>query len=164
MLHLICLPAGCSASKEFFAAARSQGYDSAIIVTSSRNLVQKARMQGINAVTFDYLANAVLRLCGRAGIRKISRKAQEIIVEEIINALLRDNKIQYFAGLVSKKGFLRSVTSLLDQLGCCGATVEEISSAFSCWDGRPVSYQRKDRDVAEIYRAYMDYLIWLRQN
>ena len=130
-----------------------------MVVTSSRNLVQKARMQGINAVNFDYLANAVLRMCGRSGIRKISRKSQEIIVEDIINALLRDNKIKYFAGLVSKKGFLRSVTSLLDQLGCCGATLEEIGSAFFCWDGRPASYRQKDRDVAEIYGAYMNYLI-----
>ena len=159
MLHLVCLPVGFNASDMFIDAARSKGYDSTMIVTSSRNLVQKARMQGINAVNFDYLANAVLRLCGRSGIRKISRKAQEIIVKEIINALLRDNKIKYFAGLVSKKGFLRSLMSLLDQLGCCGATVEEISSAFSCWDGRPVSYRQKDRDGAEIYRAYMDYLI-----
>ena len=159
MLHLVCLPAGSSASDMFFAEARMQGYDSAMVVASSRNLVQKARTQGINAVNFDYLANAVLRLCGRTGIRRISRKAQEIIVEDIINALLQDDKIKYFAGLVSKKGFLRSVISLLGQLGCCGATVEETGSAFSCWEGRSASYRQKDSDVAAIYRAYMDYLI-----
>ena len=64
MLHLLCVPAGCSASSDFFAKALQQEYGRSMLVTSSTVLVQKARMQGVNAVNFDYLANAVLRRCG----------------------------------------------------------------------------------------------------
>lgn len=80
MLHLLCVPAGCSASSDFFAKALQQEYGRSMLVTSSTVLVQKARMQGVNAVNFDYLANAVLRRCGRLHVRRISRKAQELIV------------------------------------------------------------------------------------
>ena len=136
MLHLLCVPAGCSASSDFFAKALQQEYGRSMLVTSSTVLVQKARMQGVNAVNFDYLANAVLRRCGRLHVRRISRKAQELIVGNILQALQEQGRLPYFEKLIAKKGFLRSVTSLMDQLGSCGVTPDEIADAFAHWDGR----------------------------
>ena len=159
MLHLLCVPAGCSASSDFFAKALQQEYGRSMLVTSSTVLVQKARMQGVNAVNFDYLANAVLRRCGRLHVRRISRKAQELIVGNILQALQEQGRLPYFEKLIAKKGFLRSVTSLMDQLGSCGVTPDEIADAFAHWDGRSGSYRQKDMEAAELYREYIRYLI-----
>lgn len=159
MLHLLCVPADCSASDVFFAKALQQEYGRSMLVTSSTVLVQKARRQGVNAVNFDYLANDILRQCGRLRVRRISRKAQELIVENILQALQEQGRLPYFEKLIAKKGFLRSVTSLMDQLGSCGVTPEEIVDAFSHWDGRSGTYRQKDREAAELYREYISYLI-----
>ena len=159
MLHLLCVPAGSNASEVLFKKAMQQEYGRTMLVTSSTFLVQKARIQGVNAVNFDYLANAVLRRCGRVRVRRISRTAQELIVGNILQSLQEKGRLPYFAKLVGKKGFLRSVTSLMDQLGSCGVTPEEIAGAFSHWDGRSGVYRQKDRETAEIYTEYIRYLI-----
>ena len=159
MLHLLCVPAGCSASDDFFAKALQQEFGRSMLVTSSTALVQKARRQGVNAVNFDYLANDILRQCGRLRVRRISRKAQELIVENILQVLQEQSRLPYFEKLIAKKGFLRSVTSLMDQFGGCGAAPEEVITAFSHWDGRSGAYRQKDREIAEIYREYISYLI-----
>ena len=159
MLHLLCIPAGGSASELFFEKAMEQEYSQSLLVTSSKILVQKARMQGVNAVNFDYLANDILRQCGRLRVRQVSRKEQELIVESILKALQEKGKLPYFEKLLAKNGFLRSVTSLMDQLGSCGALPEEIAIAFNHWDGRPAEYRQKDRETAEIYGEYIRYLI-----
>lgn len=159
MLHLLCVPAGCSASDVFFAKALQQEYGRTILVTSSTILVQKARRQGVNAVNFDYLANDILRQCGRLRVRRISRKAQELIVANLLQALQEQGRLPYFGKLIAKKGFLRSVTSLMDQLGSCGVTPDEIADAFSHWDGRSGTYRQKDREAAVVYRGYISYLI-----
>ena len=159
MLHLLCVPASSNASEVLFKKSMQQEYGRTMLVTSSTFLVQKARIQGVNAVNFDYLANAVLRQCGRVRVRRISRTAQELIVGNILQSLQEKDRLPYFAKLVGKKGFLRSVTSLMDQLGRCGVTPEEIASAFSHWDGRSGAYRQKDRETAEIYTEYIRYLI-----
>ena len=159
MLHLLCIPAGSSASALFFEKALQQEYGQSLLVTSLKVLVQKARMQGVNAVNFDYLANDILRQCGRIHVRRISRKEQELIVESILKVLQEKGKLPYFERLLAKKGFLRSVTSLMDQLGSCGAAPEEVTTAFNHWDGRSAAYRQKDRETAEIYGEYIRYLI-----
>ena len=164
MLHLLCVPAGSTASDLFYQKALQQEFEKAILVASSETLVQEARMQGIRALNFDALANAVLeqRSAGepdRFSFRKISRKTQELILQEILDRLLLEGKLPYFGRLADKKGFIQSVTALMDQIGSCGATPEEIETAFAHWDGRTALYRQKDREVAEIYREYLTYLI-----
>lgn len=159
MLHIVKVPLGCSAADIFFEKAMARGYNDVMLVTSSRALVQRARSRGVNAVNFDYLANAVLRQRGVDHVRKISRRTQELIVGKILDRLVQEGKLHYFAGLVSKKGFLRSMTALMDQIGRCGATPDEIATAFSHWEGRSESFCQKDWEVAEVYREYLAYLI-----
>ena len=161
---MVCVPSGGTVSDIFYKKALQQKFEEAMLVASSDVLVEKARMQGIHAVTFDALANAVLEQRGagqgdRFVFRKISRKAQELILQEILDSLLQEGKLPYFGKLTGKKGFIRSMTSLMDQIGSCGATAEEIETAFAHWDGRPAAYCQKDREIAEIYRRYLDFLI-----
>ena len=159
MLHLICIPAGYSAAGPFFDKDFTHNNNGAMLIASSRSLVQNARLRGINAANFDYLANEVLRFCGLHRARKISRRTQELILGDILDRLLRRGTLTYFAELVSKKGFLHAVTVLMDQIGSCGVTPEELETAFSHWDGRSLFCRRKDAEVSVIYREYLSYLI-----
>ena len=95
-MHLLCVPAGSSASELFFTQALQQEYGRSMLVTSSTVLVQQARMQGVNAVNFDYLAGAVLRQCGRTRVRRISRRAQELIVGNLLQSLQEQGRLPYF--------------------------------------------------------------------
>lgn len=147
----------------FIEKTRQQEYENTMLVASSNALVEKLRMQSVNAANFDYLANAVLEQCDpmyRGGhiVRKISRKAQELIISDALDRLLEEGRLSYFGRLIHKKGLIRSVASLMDQLGSCGVTPEEIATAFSHWDGRTAAYRQKDREVAEIYGIYIRYL------
>ena len=164
MLHLLCVPAGYRTAGLFTEKARRRKYEDTILVASSNALVQKLRMQAVNAVNFDYLANAILDQCnpghgGRRIIQRISRKTQELIIQDILDRLLQENRLSYFGRLVHKKGFILSITSLMDQLGGCGASTEEITTAFAHWEGRSGSQRQKDREISEIYREYISYLI-----
>ena len=130
MLHLLCVPAGCSASSDFFAKARQQEYGRSLLVAASTALVHKARMHGVKStVKFDYLANAV-----PAAVREVTCAASDerpgTEVGNMVQALQEQGRLPYFAKLSAKKGFLRSVTSLMDQLGSCGVTPEEIVDAL----------------------------------
>ena len=161
---MVCVPRGGDIADVFYKKALQQKFAEAMLVASSDILVRKARMQGLHAVSFDGLANAVTEQCGagrddRLSVRKISRKGQELILQDILDGLQQQGKLPYFGRLAGKKGFIRSMASLMDQIGSCGATPEEIETAFAHWDGRPAAYRQKDREVAEIYREYLTHLI-----
>ena len=164
MLHLLCVPSGCTVTDVFYQKALQQKFEETVLVASSEALVGKTRMQGIRAVTFDALANAVAEQCSaqlrdRLVVRRISRKAQELILQDILDRLLEKGRLPYFGRLAGKKGFVQSVASMMEQIGSCGATAEEIDTAFAHWDGRSPAYRQKDREIAEIYREYLAYLI-----
>ena len=164
MLHLLCVPSGSTVTDFFYQKALQQKFEETVLVASSEALVEKARMQGIRAVTFDALANAVAEQCSaqlheRLVVRKISRKAQELILQDILDRLQEEGRLPYFGRMSGKKGFVRSVVSLMEQIGSCGATAEEIETAFAHWDGRAPAYRQKDREIAAIYREYLLYLI-----
>ena len=148
----------------FYQKALQQKFEETVLVASSEALVEKARMQGIRAANFDALANAVAEQCSaqlheRLVVRKISRKAQELILQDILDRLQEEGRLPYFGKMSGKKGFVRSVVSLMEQIGSCGATAEEIETAFAHWDDRSPAYRQKDREIAEIYREYLLYLI-----
>ncbi len=164
MLHLFCVPSDCDVTDFFYKKALQQKFEETVLVASSEALVEKARMQGIRAANFDALANAVTEQCSaqlheRLVVRKISRKAQELILQDILDRLQEEGRLPYFGRMSGKKGFIRSVVSLMEQIGSCGATAEEIETAFAHWDGRSPAYRQKDREIAEIYREYLLYLI-----
>ena len=164
MLHLLCVPSGCDVTDIFYQKALQQKFEETVLVASSEALVEKARMQGIRAANIDALANAVTEQCSaqlheRLVIRKISRKAQELILQDILDRLQEEGRLPYFGRMSGKKGFVRSVVSLMEQIGSCGATAEEIETVFAHWDGRSPAYRQKDREIAEIYREYLLYLI-----
>ena len=104
MLHLLCVPSGSTVTDFFYQKALQQKFEETVLVASSEALVEKARMQGIRAVTFDALANAVAEQCSaqlheRLVVRKISRKAQELILQDILDRLQEEGRLPYFGSL-----------------------------------------------------------------
>lgn len=181
MLHLICLPIGQSASDEVLSGACEQNRERTMVVTSSRTLVQKFRLAGLNAANFDYLANDILRQCGETEVRLLSRKAQELILQKVLQELRETGQLHYFERLRNRKGFLRSMASLMGELGRSGVSVEELEEALRSWARSGVqktnakvpgtegdfpdkeetgsgNYGEKDTEVGRIYRAYRNYL------
>lgn len=180
MLHLMCLPVGQSAADTILPRACKQDRQRTLVVTASGMLVRKVRLAGLNAANFDYLANDILRQCGRTEVRLLSRKAQELLLQEVLESLQKQNCLPYFARLRERKGFLRSMASLMGELGRSGATVDELEEALKHWDrdggadtetgmAKPAAepgardplapgYGQKDREVGLIYRAYRAYL------
>ena len=131
MLHLLCVPSGCTVTDVFYQKALQQKFEETVLVASSEALVGKTRMQGIRAVTFDALANAVAEQCSaqlrdRLVVRRISRKAQELILQDILDRLLEKGRLPYFGRLDGKKGFVQSVASMMEQIGSCGATARSL--------------------------------------
>jgi len=115
-------------------------------------------MRAVNASSFDALADAVLRLCNRTDARRISRKTQELIVQNVLEKLHKRGELVYFGKMLSRKGFLRSITSLTDQLGLCGVPVGELAGAMLHWEGRSETGRQKDREIVSIYANYREYL------
>ena len=87
-------------------------------------MVQKARLRGVNARNFDYLANDILRQCAKTDVRLLSRKAQAIILQKILQQLQAESRLSYYVRLLDKKGFLHSMLSLIGQLGRSNVTVQ----------------------------------------
>lgn len=157
MIHVVSLPIGTSATDEFIEGALQQGYEQSLVITSSQFMVQKARLRGVNARNFDYLANDILRQCAKTDVRLLSRKAQAIILQKILQQLQAESRLSYYVRLLDKKGFLHSMLSLIGQLGRSNVTVPEVKTALQSWD-RSGSRGTKDRETELIYERYRDYL------
>ena len=124
------------------------------MVLPSGVLQSRAFKEGaVRVKNFDDVATGLLNANGYAGLQRISRRTQELIVEEILQKYAHDNKLDYFNVLVEKKGFVKAVTSLIGQLSRSGAKMEEIYEALNGWD-RPGKLGLKDREIAAVYTAY----------
>ena len=157
MIQVVSLPIGTGSCDAFIEQALRQKDEPCIVVSSSRFMVQKARLRGVNAGNFDYLANDILRQCAKTDVRLLSRKAQEMILRTILRKLEAEGLLSYYARLLDKKGFLKSMASLIGQLGRSGVTVPEVKTVLQSWD-RTGSLAEKDAETALLYECYRDYL------
>ncbi len=168
-LDLYCIPAGGSGTDLLLEEAAKKEYGTTLFVTSSRELVNKARGRNVNAANFEYLVNEVLRRLGPDNERRqlISRKTQELIVEKLLADLLKqdDGEAAYFKALAGEKSFLTALVSLISQLGRAHVTPEQLRTAFANWDTkgetglqRSREMRQKDAAVCAVYEAYCAYM------
>ena len=154
MNKLYYIPLGCSARGYFINEIAEKGWENSLLVLPSGVLQSRAFKEGaVRVKNFDDVATGLLNANGYAGLQRISRRTQELIVEEILQKYAHDNKLDYFNILVEKKGFVKAVTSLIGQLSRSGAKMEEIYEALNGWD-RPGKLGLKDREIAAVYTAY----------
>lgn len=154
MGKLYCVPLGCSARGYFIDKIDRHGWDDSVLVLPSGVLQSRAFKEGaVRVKNFDDIATGLLNANGYTGLKRISRRTQELIVEEILQKYAQENQLAYFNVLVEKKGFVKAVTSLIGQLSRSGAKMEEIYEALNGWD-RQGKLGLKDREIADVYTAY----------
>lgn len=125
-LKIICAPLGYSACEHLCRSLRQQQLGSGVLVLPNRLLQERARQQGLQTLGMDTLANKLLNLNGYVDFQQISRRTQELIVQDIIEYMLERRELQelageerplsYFGALSEKQGFIKAMTSLISQL------------------------------------------------
>ena len=154
MNKLYCVPLGSSARQFFINEIEQQGWDKALLVLPSGVLQKRAYAEGaVRVKNFDDIAGGLLNANGYTNLKRISRRTQELIVEELLKDYAAENQLPYFNVLVEKKGFVKAVTGLMGQLSRSGAKMEEIYEALNSWD-RQGKLGLKDREIAAVYTAY----------
>ena len=158
MIDLLCVPLGCSLRPRFCAELEQLPFGKGVLVLPNGLLLDEVRRQGcIECLGIDTLANKILNLNGQVDFHQINRRSQELVVQEMIEALLEAGAMEYFGDLAAKPGFVKAMTSLVGQLSRSGAAQEEISRTLSAW-GRPGNLGQKDREIALLYQFYRNHL------
>ncbi len=154
MNKLYCVPLGSSARQFFINEIEQHGWESSILVLPSGVLQNRAYLEGaVRVKNFDDIAVELLNANGYAGLKRISRRTQELIIEDLLKDYAAANQLPYFDVLTDKKGFIKAAASLMGQLSRSGAKMEEINDALKSWD-RQGKYGLKDREIAAVYTAY----------
>lgn len=170
MAKLICVPLGCSAREQFAAELAREPYGTGVLVLPNRLLMDDVRSKYANVETIgmDTLANKILNANGYVNFTEISRRTQELIVQDIIEYMVEKEKrkldgvdyrpLSYFGDLEKKTGFIKAMTSLVGQLSRSGATEGEIANILDSWDDRGEFFGNKDAGVRNVYLMYRQYL------
>jgi len=155
MQTLYCLPLGETKRYDFIKEAGQYPYGQALIVVPGRYFSKEVNKAGTaRSAIIDYLPNEILRLNNYAGnFVRISRAAQEMLVQQILLELREAGKLTYFAGLVDKSGFTKSFTAFIGELARGEVTAEQLKIALEHWE-RDANLALKDQEVALIYETY----------
>lgn len=166
MARLVRVPLGCSARERFVRELEQLPYGEGVLVLPNRLLLDDVRLSSrVEVMGLDTLANKLLNLNGYVDFKEISRRSQELIVQDLITYMVGKKNLQqldskelsYFNKLVDKEGFVKAMTSLIGQLARSGVAKQEIVNAFSHWE-RSGALQEKDKGVLDIYLLYRQYL------
>jgi len=157
MNTLYTLPLGETKRYDFIQEAGRYPYGQALIVVPGKYFRWEVNKAGTaRSAIIDYLPNAILRINNQEGnFIRISRAAQEMLLEQILLDLKTAGKLTYFAQLVDKSGFIKTFASFLSELARGGVTTEQLTEALSSW-GRAGSLAQKDMEVALIYAVYCE--------
>ena len=167
MAKLVRVPLGCSARKIFVRELEQQPLGEGVLVLPNRLLMDEVKQTSrVVTMGLDTLANKLLNLNGYVNFQEISRRSQELIVQDIITYMMdkknlqqldKDKPLKYFGTLADKQGFVKAMTSLIDQIACSGATRNELLAALNNWE-RGAYLKEKDEGVANLYLLYRQYL------
>ena len=157
MNTLYTLPLGETKRYDFIKEAGRYQYGHALIVVPGKYFRWEVNKAGTaRSAIIDYLPNEILRINNQEGnFIRISRAAQEMLLEQILLELEAAGKLTYFAQLVDKSGFTKTFASFLSELARGGVTTEQLTTALSSW-GRGGSLAQKDMEVALIYAVYSE--------
>lgn len=166
MARLVRVPLGYSARERFVRELEQLPYGEGVLVLPNRLLLDDVRLNSrVEVMGLDTLANKLLNLNGYVDFKEISRRSQELIVQDLITYMvgrknlqqLDSRELSYFNKLVDKEGFVKAMTSLIGQLARSGVPKQEIANAFRHWE-RSGALQEKDKGVLDIYLLYRQYL------
>lgn len=166
MARLVRVPLGYSARERFAHELEQLPYGEGVLVLPNRLLLDDVRLSSrVEVMGLDTLANKLLNLNGYVDFKEISRRSQELIVQDLITYMVGKKNLQqldsrelsYFNKLVDKEGFVKAMTSLIGQLARSGVPKQEIDNVFKHWE-REGALQEKNKGVRDIYLLYRQYL------
>ena len=133
--------------------------EKSLFVASGSILANKVKKVNFDTFIFDELATNILKQAGYNDVKLLSRKSQELIIEDLLHQLGEKNGLNYFQKIYNKKGFVKSITSLLGQLARIDVTSDDLRRILSeNWEGRGEKYKLKDAEVVAVYHLYRNYL------
>ena len=156
---LIARPLGVSARACIYDEIKKYSYEDAVLVLPNLLMMQEARQRAnCQVMSLDALAMKLLNSNGYADLKFISRRSEEIALEEVIAGLAAAGELEHFGQIAAKPGFLKSMSSLVVQLARSGADTEALASAFEAWESEEPRMRGKNADVLKIFESYLAYL------
>lgn len=168
MAKLIYVPLGCSLRPQLAEKLSQQSLGEGVLVLPNRLLMDEVRRNYPNVETMgmDTLASKLMNLNGGTDYKELSRRSQELIVQDIIDYMMENKQLtgmkthkqlEYFGSLAHKTGFVKAMTSLVSQLSRCGATKEDIYGQMQK-SFEEDELKGKDLGVCNFYLLYRQYL------
>ena len=168
MAKLIYVPLGCSLRSQLAEKLSQQPLGEGVLVLPNRLLTDDVRRTYANVETMgmDTLASKLMNLNGGTDYKELSRRSQELIVQDIIDYMMENKQLtgmtthkqlEYFGSLAHKTGFVKAMTSLVSQLSRCGATKDDIYGQIQK-SFEEDELKGKDLGVCNFYLLYRQYL------
>lgn len=168
MAKLIYVPLGCSLRSQLAEKLSQQPLGEGVLVLPNRLLTDDVRSKYANVETMgmDTLAGKLMNLNGGTDYKELSRRSQELIVQDIIDYMMENKQLtgmtthkqlEYFGSLAHKTGFVKAMTSLVSQLSRCGATKDDIYGQIQK-SFEEDELKGKDLGVCNFYLLYRQYL------
>ena len=168
MAKLIYVPLGCSLRPQLAEELSRQSLGEGVLVLPNRLLMDEVRRNYPNVETMgmDTLASKLMNINGGTDYKELSRRSQELIVQDIIDYMMENKQLtgmkthkqlEYFGSLAHKTGFVKAMTSLVSQLSRCGATKEDIYGQMQK-SFEEDELKGKDLGVCNFYLLYRQYL------
>ena len=108
MNKLYYVPLGCSARGYFINEITEKGWENSLLVLPSGVLQSRAFKEGaVRVKNFDDVATGLLNANDYAGLQRISRRTQELIVEEILQKYALDNNLIILTFWLKRKALLK---------------------------------------------------------
>ncbi len=157
--YLYKTPLGTSAREYFCQQIEANDDANAVLVLPNSALMKDVNQKhkGVQVMGMDTLANKILNMAGMVYLHEVSRRSQELVVQDLIAYLAEKDELDYFGELSKKPGFVKAMTALVGQLSRSGTSAEEINSIFSSWE-RQGTLGQKDFEVRRLYFFYRQYL------
>lgn len=118
MAKLIYVPLGCSLRSQLAEKLSQQPLGEGVLVLPNRLLTDDVHRNYANVETMgmDTLASKLMNLNGGSDYKELSRRSQELIVQDIIDYMMENKQLtgmtthkqlEYFGSLAHKTGFVK---------------------------------------------------------
>ena len=108
-----------------------------------------------NVFTFSGFAQRIVEM-NTTGVVPISGVMKRVLLRRVVGALKATGRLQYFAPVADKPGFLEALSQLISELKRAETWPEDFRKA-SRGGGR----RQKDEELADVYEGYQDLLLKL---
>lgn len=154
--------------QEYIKELEALPYGEGVLVLPNAGLQREVKLHHmVKCIGLDTLAVEVINAAGLNKYDVISRKAQELIVEKILDE--HAGELKYFGKLLGKPGLVTSLVNLFTEFRSCGvADADTLAQIFADWrqnkegPDADVGLVRapvdKNDDVLLLFKAYLEQL------